>query len=457
MKLQAFVLAFLITLPPLAAQSRRKPAPKPGTPAPPVQAWPVATISVKGNRIYPEAAIIQATGLKIGQKAGQAEFDTARDRLLATGAFATVGYKFNPGPGGYAAVFDVTEVAQAFPWKFEALDADEAALRKAVQSAEPLFAVKMPGTDQALQRVTKIVQTALAAQGKTEPVVAKLTAESGDQLAIVFRPSSLPAVAEVKFQGNKSIDTRTLQQAMSGAAIGSIYSDKRFQELLDLNIRPLYEAQGRVRVRFPRLKSEPAKDVKGLIVTVGIEEGEVYQLGDVAVQGVASPREMVKEAALKSNEPFNGAEVQAAVNRVKQRMQSSGYIKAEASVDRRIDDAKKRVDILIKLAPGPQYSFGKLSIQGLNIQTEPHIRKLWTLKPGAPFNAAYPDLFLARIREEGLFEDLGETRSERKVNENDRIVDVTLHFASTGKALPAIGAARDEIERQERRKKEYPK
>ena len=62
-------------------------------------AWPVAKLSVEGNKIYPSDTILAISGLKVGQMAGKAEFDAARDRLLATGAFESVGYKFEPIPG----------------------------------------------------------------------------------------------------------------------------------------------------------------------------------------------------------------------------------------------------------------------------------------------------------------------------------------------------------------------
>jgi len=41
--------------------------------------------------------LLAVAGLKIGQVAGKPEFDAARDKLVACGAFETVGYKFGRG------------------------------------------------------------------------------------------------------------------------------------------------------------------------------------------------------------------------------------------------------------------------------------------------------------------------------------------------------------------------
>jgi outer membrane protein assembly factor BamA len=69
-----------------------------------------------------------------------------------------------------------------------------------------------------------------------------------------------------------------------------------------------------------------------------------------------------------------------------------------------------------------------LTIEGLDIHTEPVIRKLWALKEGQPYNNEYPDLFLNRVREQGVFDNLGKTSAKINVNEKSRAVDVTLRF-----------------------------
>jgi Outer membrane protein len=108
-------------------------------------------------------------------------------------------------------------------------------------------------------------------------------------------------------------------------------------------------------------------------------------------------------------------------------------------VSTQIDDQQKTVELTIPVEPGPQYTFGKLTLEGLDIQTEPQVRKLWALKPGKPFDGGYPALFLARLKEDGVFENLGDTKAEIKKDDKTRIVDVTLHFTSNGKPLPRIG------------------
>ena len=53
--------------------------------------WPVESLTVEGNHNYSREQVLAVVGLKVGQLAGKPEFEAARDRLTATGAFETVG------------------------------------------------------------------------------------------------------------------------------------------------------------------------------------------------------------------------------------------------------------------------------------------------------------------------------------------------------------------------------
>src|SRR5262249_39549852 len=67
----------------LAAQARS--TPKKAAPPPAATQWPIETLAVEGNRFYARDQVLAVAGLKVGQMAGKAEFDAARDRLVASG------------------------------------------------------------------------------------------------------------------------------------------------------------------------------------------------------------------------------------------------------------------------------------------------------------------------------------------------------------------------------------
>jgi len=394
--------------------------------------WPVESLAVQGNNNYTAEQILAVAGLKRGQLAGKAEFEAARERLMATGAFESVGYRFEPSASGkgYAASFQVAEIEQVYPYRFERLETPPAEMESALKRSDPLFGEKIPATQPVLDRYVKVLEAYLASRNKAEKLAARLTADAPDRMVVLFTPAAAPpSVAAVSFVNNSVIPADALRNAVAGTAVGSVYTEERFRQILDLSVRPLYEARGRIQVSFPSIRTEQATDVKGLLVKVEVAEGEVFNLGEVRFEGAALPVEELRRAGdFKTGDIANFTEIQAGVERIKKRFRREGYMQPEARVERQVHDKSKTVDLLVRIDEGPRYVFGELKIQGLDIHGEAAIRRLWTLKPGAPFNADYPDYFLQRVREDGVFDNLGKTKSALDIHEQNRTVDVTLAF-----------------------------
>ena len=71
---------------------------------------------------------------------------------------------------------------------------------------------------------------------------------------------------------------------------------------------------------------------------------------------------------------------------------------------------------MLQFETGPLFTLGKLTIEGLDLNGEPAVRKMWGVQENKPFNSTYPDYFLQRIREEGMFDGLGSTKATIKAD-----------------------------------------
>ncbi len=128
---------------------------------------------MEGNRAFPTAAILAVAGLKVGDVAGRAEFEAARDRLTATGDFETVGYRSVPSPDGkgFHASFQVAETTALYPVRFEDLGAPERDIAAALSARDPLFSMaNVPANRATLDRYAAWVEEYLAARGVRERV-----------------------------------------------------------------------------------------------------------------------------------------------------------------------------------------------------------------------------------------------------------------------------------------------
>lgn len=419
------------------AQTRRPAQKKAAAPSPaaaPADKWPVQRISVEGNHDYTAEQVIAVTGLKIGQMAGRPEFDAARDRLLATGAFENVSYQFAPDADnkGFLATFQVVETPTAFPARIENLGVPSADVETYLKQKDPLFnTARLPATRAVLDRYTRLIEEYLQSRGSTDKVKAEVTADAPDQYAIVFHPArALPAVARVTFEGNRVLTQTVLQDAVWPSAIGAPYTEQTFRTILNAALRPIYEARGRIRLAFPKITTEPVSDVQGIKVHVTVDEGEVYSLGKVAFDGPVpvSPDSLLKTGDFKTGDIANFDKIGEGVDRIRTALRKAGYLETKVTTQRQVDDGKKTVDLDLHAEPGPLFTMGKLTYVGLDLEGEAEMNRMWNLKPGKPFNPEYPDFFLKRVREDGVFDHLGTTKAETKIDEKEHVVDVTLRF-----------------------------
>ena len=421
------------------AQKQKKP-PVSGTSAAaasgraPSARWTIESLSVEGNRAFTREQVLDIAGLKIGQTAGRAEFDAARDRLVASGAFEKVSYKFVPGKGqGFAATFTVDEVDQVYPVEFERLGVSSLELKEVLAAKDPLFSRgTLPASQVVLDRDTRWIQEFLAGKGVTEKISGMvLPAATAGDFSIVFQPvKALPAVAQVTFEGNQLVTEDALREAVAPSGIGMPYTEDAFRQVLRNAVRPLYEKQGHVRVAFPKIRTEPVSDVAGLHVFVTVAEGPGFELGKVSFDGPTpiAAESLLRTGGFKPGETVNMDRVNDGMERIRKAVARSGYIQAKVTSDRTIDDEKKIVNVVLHLDSGPQFLMGRLQIEGLDLEGEAAMKKMWGLREGKPYNPEYPDAFFKSVREQAMFENLGQTKSQVKVNDREKTVDVTLRF-----------------------------
>ena len=411
---------------PLSAQTGAKQTPK-------APEFPLHSIAVEGNKILSAASIVRASGLQMGEKSDKTAFDAAQAQLLATGYFESVGYRYKPSLDGmgYDATFEVIEIAPLMPLRIEALSEKQDTIVAWLKQTDPLFTGKLPGTQLVLERTAREIEQFLASKNHPEKVLAKVVTLAPEKFEIQIQPArGLAPVAEVTFEGNKALGTTALANAIADVAFGQPYTESGFRQLLENQIRPRYEAKGYLEVRFPKVTTLPSPRVKGVDVKVTVEEGSQYKLTRVAVAGkmASDSARILKAAKLPKLTIADFDEIRQGADRVKDEMKHRGFLDAEVTTQRKLDEAAKSVEVWIVVETGPEFTFGNLTVLGLGLDGEAAIRKMWGLKNGDAFPVEYPTYFLGKVNEEGIFDNLGETTATPKRDDAKHVVDVTLDF-----------------------------
>jgi outer membrane protein insertion porin family len=211
--------------------------------------------------------------------------------------------------------------------------------------------------------------------------------------------------------------------------VGQRLSDAGLQQILNRTVRPLYAAKGYVAVTFPKIDTEKSKENEGYVVHVQIQEGPVFHFGTSAFRGGQFTADDIRSMMhYQKGEVFDGTKAEQLRRDVAESLRHGGHLNATVDLSREEDDKNLAINLIYTISPGPVYTFQTLNIHGLDIESEPQIRKLWGEKPGTPFNPDYPDYFLKRIRDMGIFDNLGSTRSTFKPENSTHAVEVNLFF-----------------------------
>jgi len=406
------------------------------------------SIVIKGNHLYPSQEIAKESGLKIGQRVTGALIEKARLKLQTTELFNNVSdeYHFTAGaPPAYDVTFEVGENEQLFPMRFERLGVSPEAAQAYLRDHVEMYSDRIPGTEGVLRRYTAAVQELVAKTNPSLKVKSLISNDDPQQLAVLFTSDvPVPTISQMVVTGNQAVDTGTILRALNQVAIGAPLSDIRLQQILDGTIKPLYAAKGYAAVTFPKIETEPSKSNLGVVVKVEIKDGPLFKVGAIHFHGSGMDEEEIRSnIPFKPGQTFNGEQVDSFRLELAHRMRRHGLLDANVAVQFQPDDTKRVVNVTYKVVPGAVYNFAKLDIRGLDITSEPEIAKLWGEKPGKPFNPDYPDFFLKRIQQEGMFDNLADTHSDYSADASTH--DVTVHLYFKG------GESKSE---QERKKKE---
>ncbi len=369
----------------------------------------------------------------MGQRVDTAILEQARTKLQATQLFNGVAFNFRYSgtvPPEYDVVYDVQENDQVFPMRFERLNVSADAIREYLKSHVEFYSDRIPGTAGVLNRYTSAVQDFVHQTQPSVKVKALVSNDDPQELAVLFTPDvPAPAIYQVQVSGNQAVDTGTILRAVNQVAIGVPLSDVRIKMILDGAIRPLYASKGYAAVTFPKVETVPATANLGVILKVQILDGPVFKFGAIHFHGSGMDQDEIRSnIPFKPGQTFNGDQVVNFRIEMMHKMRRKGLLDATVTTETQPDDSKRLVEVTYNIVPGEVYNFGTLDVKGLDATSQPVIEKLWGEKPGKPFNPDYPDFFLKKVEEQGIFDHLADTHSDYTADAGTHSVAVHLYF-----------------------------
>ena len=413
----------------------------------------IVEAKVPGAQRFDPQAILSASGIRAGQTATQADLDEAARRLSATGMFASVDYRWEAG----VLTWRITEAAPKLTVLLDIPGIDAREFWEETGGTS-LMRSRIPGNDAATAYCERAIEAFLLKRSRKEQVVSANTADltgkpriglfhpadrptitvirflagGSGEVPIMFRLAHPPKVGGVRFEGNHAIDEAALGRAAGHVIVGREYSEYDIRNILELNIRPLYDWKGRLSMKFLKVSMEQPDGGSGTVVaSVSIDEGPEWRLGKAepaADAPLAGDRSSATE--LRRFEPTDWGRWRQAIEAVQKSelaLKRRGYLDARAMPVGSIRTGGEIVDLGFEVNKGPLSLFGQLELIGLDSADRQQANRLWKLSAGAPLDGVY----LADYMNKALQALKGRTRSvgrELRRHLDSNVVDVVLTF-----------------------------
>jgi outer membrane protein assembly factor BamA len=351
----------------------------------------------------------QVTAMSQLQKETQvskADLQAAADRLLQTGMFAKVNYKFQTKDEAVTLTFQLEESPRV-PIYFDnfAWFADSELL-DAIHKKLPFIDNTLPEGGAVIDQATDALRELLAAHNINTAIEHQLLANpSGDGNVQEFDVQECPFhIASVTFSDPAIGSSHAVQQGLQ-AVQGKPFSRMAIDLFLFEQLRPFYLEKGFLRAKLGppevRLTGDPNRKLpEQLPVFVPISAGPVYHWKDVQWSGnsALSTITLTNELGLKTGDVADGMKIEGAWDRVREDYGHLGYLDAKVNPVVEYDDQAHTVSYSVAVTEGTQYHYNTMVLTGLSATAERRLQQVWPIEANAVFDKAAFEKFLIKLQ-----------------------------------------------------------
>lgn len=446
---------------------------KPAYAQDPQQQRIVESVDVIGNRRLRKDDILYYVQTRPGDVYNPAQVQRDMQAILSYGFFDKVESRVTEevGPrGGVIITFYVKELPIIRDIIFEGLSSvSESDVLKTFRerrvgvSKEAIYdPVKVRGA-------IRVLKELLSEKGHPNAVVTEDQEQiSATSVGITFRIDEGPRVrvGEIEFEGSKVFKSGELRSRMKFVKEAGLFSRIREQDILhrekldyDLHLvdnymrskgylqarhgEPRIEGLGRRRTGFPILPVPFLSSTDDVLkITVPINEGKLFRLGDIKIEGNSIYSEEFIKAVigLKTGEVANGEAISKALyENLKKAYGAQGFIQYTAEVQPTFKENPQKpdegiADFLVTIDEGKQFTLRRLEFTGNTFTRDNVLRREVLINEGDIYNQANFEYSVLRLNQLGYFNPIDKDKdADFRTNEEEALVDVTLRVSEKGR------------------------
>ncbi|HEX6609731.1 MAG TPA: outer membrane protein assembly factor BamA, partial [Hyphomicrobiaceae bacterium] len=298
-----------------------------------------------------------------------------------------------------------------------------------------------------VQRILDVYRRQGRFAATVEPKIIELE-QSRVNLVFEINEGGATKVKSIQFIGNRAFSdsqlkdiVTTSQQGWFDFLKGTAFYDPDRVNLDRELLRQYYLKNGYADARIVSGTADLDRDGSGFFLTFVVEEGEIYNFGDVRVESSipgVSPDELMGEVLTKRGAPYNAADIDKTVERLTLVVSERGFAFARVRPKADRDPAGRVIALTYIIDEGPRVYIERINVIG-NTRTKDYvIRREFRLAEGDAFNPLLVDRAKKRLQGLGFFKGVEVKR--RPGSSPDRVIlDVELVEQPTGEISFGVG------------------
>lgn len=265
----------------------------------------------------------------------------------------------------------------------------------------------------------------------------------GERVRLTFRieENEKVRVKQVRFLGNAKLKDDFLKNRMLTQEGGFFSfmggSGSYKQEAFDRDthaLKYLYFNEGYVQAKVEKPQVYVTPDKKGIYITVRIEEGEQFKVGEIDFAGdILFSREELREfIQIDEKEVFAYEVLQKDLAQLQAKYGDLGYAFANVIPRTNIDEKNKKVDVVFEFDKGHKVYFGKINVVGNNRTRDKVIRRELKIVEGELYNETRKQESIENVQRLGFFEEVNFKNSTPPDKPDQLNIDITVKERHTG-------------------------
>jgi outer membrane protein insertion porin family len=355
----------------------------------------ITEIVIKGNRKVESSVIRNTLKLRTGDLLAIESVDEDIRAIYKLGYFQDVKAESVKGDAGVILMYAVTEKPVVREIK---IDGNKEIAADKIREA---FTLKpnaiMSATD--LNSGVKKVKKLYTDQGYylAEVNASSVKRPDGDiTLTLKISEEKKVLIKTIRFEGNKTFSARKLKKVMetgekwilSWITDAGTYKEEVLKNDVAL-IADLYYNNGYVNVKVGEPKVEILPDKSGLVVTIGITEGDQFRTGSISFKGdlLESKEILAGKLKLKTGEVFSRTVLRGDISVLTDIYADKGYAFTNVNPLSAIDFQKKTISFTFEFEKGEKIYFDRINISGNTKTRDKVIRREMRFAEGELFSA----------------------------------------------------------------------